>query len=153
MYSRYGGAGQWCHRVRWKPVNKEVSYRKHIGYMPQIGRYPENMRVRQVVNMMTDLYPNGADMDTELAEDILPAGNGSEIHAYPVRWIQTKVSAVLAFLFDVPVLILDEPTAGLDPSAEVLRQKYFVKGKKVSSSSFRHMCSANWKVLRQTSYI
>lgn len=51
-----------------KPVNKEVSYRKHIGYMPQIGRYPENMRVRQVVNMMTDLYPNGADMDTELAE-------------------------------------------------------------------------------------
>ena len=35
-----------------------------------------------------------------------------------------KVSAALAFLFDAPVMILDEPTAGLDPlSAEILKEK------------------------------
>src|SRR5690606_11604500 len=35
-----------------------------------------------------------------------------------------KVSAALAFLFNPPVLILDEPTAGLDPvSVEILKDK------------------------------
>ena len=35
-----------------------------------------------------------------------------------------KVSAALAFLFDADVLILDEPTAGLDPlSSEILKEK------------------------------
>lgn len=35
-----------------------------------------------------------------------------------------KVSAALAFLFNANVLILDEPTAGLDPlSADILKEK------------------------------
>ena len=122
-----------------KPVNKEVSYRKHIGYMPQIGRYPENMRVRQVVNMMTDLYPNGADMDTELAEAFYLQEMDQKFMRTLSGGSRQKVSAVLAFLFDVPVLILDEPTAGLDPvSAEVLRQKILrerEKGKLIIISS------------------
>jgi len=39
-----------------------------------------------------------------------------------------KVSASLAFLFDGDVLILDEPTAGLDPlSSELLKQKIIME--------------------------
>src|SRR5690349_14815483 len=30
-------------------------YREHIGYMPQIGRYPENMTIGQVLDMMKDI--------------------------------------------------------------------------------------------------
>jgi Cu-processing system ATP-binding protein len=42
-----------------------------------------------------------------------------------------KVSAALAFLFDADVLILDEPTAGLDPIAsEVLKEKIIAEKKK-----------------------
>ena len=42
-----------------------------------------------------------------------------------------KVSASLAFLFDPAVLILDEPTAGLDPlSAELLKKKIIQEKKK-----------------------
>ena len=38
--------------------------------------------------------------------------------------MRQKVSAALAFLFNPLVMILDEPTAGLDPlSAEVLKSK------------------------------
>ena len=38
--------------------------------------------------------------------------------------MRQKLSACLAFLFDPDVLILDEPTAGLDPMAsEILKEK------------------------------
>ena len=42
-----------------------------------------------------------------------------------------KVSASLAFLFDPAVLILDEPTAGLDPVAsEILKEKIIAQKRK-----------------------
>ncbi|RYD86877.1 MAG: ATP-binding cassette domain-containing protein, partial [Sphingobacteriales bacterium] len=41
-----------------------------------------------------------------------------------------KVSAALAFLFDPPVLILDEPTAGLDPVASELLKDKIAKEKR-----------------------
>jgi Cu-processing system ATP-binding protein len=42
-----------------------------------------------------------------------------------------KVSAALAFLFNPPILILDEPTAGLDPlSSEILKEKIIQEKKK-----------------------
>ncbi|HXL58531.1 MAG TPA: ATP-binding cassette domain-containing protein, partial [Chitinophagaceae bacterium] len=41
-----------------------------------------------------------------------------------------KVSASLAFLFNPDVLILDEPTAGLDPlSAEIIKEKIITEKK------------------------
>jgi len=50
-----------------------------------------------------------------------------------------KVSAALAFLFNPDVLILDEPTAGLDPvSSEVLKSKIIAekdKGKLILITS------------------
>ena len=42
-----------------------------------------------------------------------------------------KISAALAFLFDPAVLILDEPTAGLDPvSSELLKEKIIAEKEK-----------------------
>ena len=41
-----------------------------------------------------------------------------------------KVSAALSFLFNPEVLILDEPTAGLDPvSSEILKEKIIAEKK------------------------
>lgn len=107
-------------------IKNDDDYRKHIGYMPQIGRYPDNMKVGQLFNMMKDIR-NIRD-EQQLDEELLDAFHLSGIFQKPMRSLsggtRQKVSAALAFLFDPKVLILDEPTAGLDPeSAEILKSK------------------------------
>lgn len=99
-------------------------YRERIGYMPQIGRYPENMSIAQVFSMMRDIRKNATTTD----EELITAFGLEEMMQKKMRTLsggtRQKVSASLAFLFNPDVLILDEPTAGLDPVAsEILKYK------------------------------
>lgn len=101
------------------------NYRKRIGYMPQIGRYPENMSIAQVFAMMKDIRKSSA---TVIDEELIAEFGLNELMNKKMRTLsggtRQKVSASLAFLFNPDVLILDEPTAGLDPVAsEILKQK------------------------------
>lgn len=105
-------------------LTRSDAYRARIGYMPQIGRYPDNMRIGQLFDMMRDLrgYPENVD------EELLDEFGLKTMFDKPLRALsggtRQKVSAALAFLFHPAVLILDEPTAGLDPlAAEVLKAK------------------------------
>lgn len=108
-----------------EPINGDPSYRSQIGYMPQIGRYPDNMKVGQLFKMLKNIRNvPGNKLDEELIEKF----NLEKIFDKPMRTLsggtRQKVSAALAFLFDPCVLILDEPTAGLDPlSSEILKEK------------------------------
>jgi Cu-processing system ATP-binding protein len=104
-------------------INGDPSYRAVIGYMPQIGRYPDNMKVGQLFEMMKDTR-KGAPIDNDLVFKF----NIPSISQKPMRTLsggtRQKVSAALAFLFNPSILILDEPTAGLDPlSSEILKEK------------------------------
>ncbi len=106
--------------------------RSRIGYMPQISRLPENMRVGQLFDMIRDLRKDtarGYDDDLLKAFDVAAFSNKN------LRTLsggtRQKVGACLAFMFDPEVLILDEPTAGLDPvSAEILKEKVLVEKQK-----------------------
>jgi Cu-processing system ATP-binding protein len=106
-------------------ITNKWQYRSHIGYMPQIGRYPENMTIANVIDMMKDIRKeSNKDFDEELV-------NSFGLNQMMQKKMGTlsggttqKVSAALAFMFHPDVLILDEPTAGLDPlSSEKLKQK------------------------------
>ena len=106
-------------------ILRSWSYRKKIGYMPQIGRYPDNMTIGQVFDMIRDLRKDFThSLDEELLESFgLPALMEKRMRTLSGGTRQ-KVSAALAFLFDPEILILDEPTGGLDPlSSELLKQK------------------------------
>ncbi len=107
-----------------KSVAGDFLYREQIGYMPQIGHYPENMKIGQIFKMMKDLRKNASSLDESLIDEY----KLSEIFEKPMHALSggttQKVSASLAFLFNPKVLILDEPTAGLDPlAAEILKAK------------------------------
>ncbi len=39
-----------------KNILHDWLYREHIGYMPQTGKYPENMTIRQVI-LHDERYP------------------------------------------------------------------------------------------------
>ena len=106
-------------------ITNQWLYRSKIGYMPQIGRYPENMTIANVIDMMKDIRKGDhVDLDEELIESFgLNKMMDKKMRTLSGGTTQ-KVSASLAFLFNPDVLILDEPTAGLDPlSSELLKQK------------------------------
>lgn len=113
------------------PVTEEVAYRKNVGYMPQIGRYPDNMKIGQLFSMIKNLRSNEKAMDEELYFKFkLDTILDKSMRALSGGTRQ-KVSAALAFLFDPEVLILDEPTAGLDPlSSEILKEKIIAEKQK-----------------------
>ena len=111
--------------VNGNSIFGQWTYREKIGYMPQIGRYPDNLKISQLFDMIRDLRQNPA---TGTDEELLSAFKLDQIGDKRLHTLsggtRQKVSGALAFLFNPPILILDEPTAGLDPLAvEILKAK------------------------------
>jgi Cu-processing system ATP-binding protein len=98
-------------------VDGGAEYRRDIGYMPQIPRYPENLTVREILGMIRDLRGQHDGLDTELI-DVFELETQYD---KPFRALsggnRQRVSAAIAFMFRPSLLFLDEPTAGLDPIA------------------------------------
>ena len=110
--------------VNGKNIADQWMYRQAIGYMPQIGRYPDNMRMGQLFDMIRDLRQDHTATDDELITDFGLHGLFDKRMHTLSGGTRQKVSGALAFLFEPSVFILDEPTAGLDPlSVEILKAK------------------------------
>ncbi|MBK9982408.1 MAG: ABC transporter ATP-binding protein [Saprospiraceae bacterium] len=114
-----------------KNIASDYHYRHQIGYMPQKGRYPDNMTIGQVIDMIKDIRNTKSELD----EELIDAFRLNDIMDKKMMNLSggttQKVSASLAFLFNPDVLILDEPTAGLDPlAAEILKEKIIAENKK-----------------------
>jgi Cu-processing system ATP-binding protein len=110
-------------------VNGDTGYKKLIGYMPQIARFPENLTVEEILDMVKDVRGKTENLEEELFRQFRLEPELKK----PIRTLsggtRQKVSAVIAFLFHPKILILDEPTAGLDPVSsshlkdKILREK------------------------------
>ncbi|HEX7069481.1 MAG TPA: ABC transporter ATP-binding protein [Rhodothermales bacterium] len=100
---------------RWPAGSSEG--RRVIGYMQQAGRFPENLTGREVIELLKRVRGGGDATDDELIRtlDLEP-----ELDK-PIRTLsggnRQRLSALVAFLFRPEILILDEPTVGLDPVA------------------------------------
>jgi Cu-processing system ATP-binding protein len=111
--------------VNGRSVSGQWRYRAQIDYLPQIARFPENLRVRELVNLLRDLR-GPRERSAELIEYF---GLGPFLDQ-PLGTLsggtRQKVNLTLAFMYDSPLLILDEPTSGLDPVA-LIRLKDFLR--------------------------
>jgi len=118
------GADAGCVTFDGQVLGDDPRPRAAIGYMPQIARYPENLSGAELMTMLADLRGTTATLDRELVDRFRLGSDLSK----PLRALsggtRQKVNAVLAFLFAPTLLVLDEPTAGLDPlSSSVLKDK------------------------------
>lgn len=105
--------------VDGESVEGQWNYRQKIGYMPQAARYPGNMTIGELFSFIKKIRGNDTNRDKELLSHF---GLDDEINK-KMRALsggmRQKVGAILAMMFDPEILILDEPTAGLDPRASV----------------------------------
>jgi Cu-processing system ATP-binding protein len=109
--------------VQGMVVNGAPEYRQWIGYMPQAACFPANLSGRELIAMLQDLR-GGAVPDLELVDQLELGGALDRRTRTLSGGTRQKLNAAIAFLFSPSLLILDEPTAGLDPVASgVLKRK------------------------------
>jgi len=119
-------------------VLKKWEYRNEINYLPQIANFPANLSVNELIAMVKNLRPKEAN-DSDLIkrfslEPFLDKKLGNLSGG-----TKQKVNIVLTFMFDSEIIILDEPTTGLDPIALIhlkeIIQKEKSKGKTILITS------------------
>lgn len=103
--------------VNGKELNGDWHYRKDIGYMPQVARYPENMKVYELLEFIKGIRNQEPVFEQELIDQF---SLESEMEK-PLRTLsggnRQKVGATLSMMFNPDILFFDEPTAGLDPQS------------------------------------
>lgn len=109
-------------------VKKNWKYRKDINYLPQIANFPGNLRVKELIRMIKDLRQMKSEEEKLITLFKLEPFLDKKLSTLSGGTKQ-KVNIVLAFMFDCPLLILDEPTTGLDP-ASLIRLKELINKEK-----------------------
>ncbi|WP_456464242.1 ABC transporter ATP-binding protein [Persephonella sp.] len=112
--------------VKGESATHSWDYRKYIGYMPQTAVFPENLTLKELINMLVDIRREG--YNPNIKESFI---KGFKLQQYMDKKLKTlsggtkqKVSALITFMFDPELYFLDEPTVGLDPiSSSFLKDK------------------------------
>lgn len=104
-------------KIQGVPIQKEWQYRKQIDYLPQIANFPGNLRVNELIKMIKDLRGATDQSENQLIDQLGLAPYLDQKLSNLSGGTKQKVNLVLTFLFDSPLMILDEPTTGLDPAA------------------------------------
>lgn len=106
-------------------------YRKEIGYLPQIARFPENLSVLELIKFVEDLRDQQGDYEPLVRIFELRDSLRKKLR-YLSGGTRQKVNLLLTFMFDSPVYILDEPTSGLDPVALIRFKNLLTEKKELS---------------------
>ncbi|OIQ40881.1 MAG: copper ABC transporter ATP-binding protein [Bacteroidetes bacterium MedPE-SWsnd-G1] len=103
-------------QIDGKSVLKKWDYRNQINYLPQIANFPANLSVKELIAMVKNLRPKESN-ETELIELFALTPFLDKKLGSLSGGTKQKVNIVLTFMFDSDIIILDEPTTGLDPIA------------------------------------
>ena len=113
-----------------KNINDDFTFKYDLSYMPQTAIYPENLKVKEIIEITKALKNHTEDYDYELYEQYRIDGILESKFSSLSQGTKQKIAAAIVFMFGSPVIVLDEPTAGLDPyAAELLKSKIFKEKK------------------------
>ncbi len=108
-------------------------FRNQIAYLPQIARFPENLNGMELIDMIKNLRNSPAnaneliqlfDFEKELYKKVGTLSGGNK----------QKLNLLLCLMFDNPLIILDEPSNGLDPIA-LINLKTYLKNLKLKGKT------------------
>jgi len=108
-------------------------YRNELNYLPQIANFPSNLTVIELIEMVKNLRPKDAN-EKQLIELF---GLQESLHKKLGNLsggTKQKVNLVITFMFDSNLIILDEPTTGLDPIA-LIHLKNLIKQEKAKGKA------------------
>jgi len=109
-------------------VLKKWDYRNNLNYLPQIANFPPNLTVIELINMVKNLRPKESN-----EQDLIELFGLNEFLNKKLGNLsggtKQKVNIVLTFMFDSDLIILDEPTTGLDPIALIHLKELIQKEK------------------------
>jgi ABC-2 type transport system ATP-binding protein len=121
------------------PVVDEVSVRQRVGYVAETHGFYEWMTVEETVRLVAAYHQDWneairGDLQGEFGLD--GAARVSELS----KGMRARLALLLALSFDPDVLVLDEPTGGLDPAArrhfiETILARFQASGKTILVSS------------------
>ena len=114
-------------------IKKNSDYRHKIDYLPQIANFPSNLRVKELIKMIKDLR-KPTDEDERLIQLFRLEPFLDKKLGQLSGGTKQKVNLVLTFMFDSPLVILDEPTTGLDPIS-LIRLKDLIKAEKTKGKT------------------
>ena len=98
-----------CHR-------QSLAVRKQVSYLPAEASLFPNMRARDVLRFFCDVRPGGSWQRYLDCAERLELKELARRVSYMSTGMKQKLALAAALAADVPLYILDEPTANLDPS-------------------------------------
>lgn len=116
--------------INGQTIKNQWKYRENIDYLPQIANFPNNLTVLDLILMIKDLR-------RDATKDHQPLLDLFKLNPFLHKKLnklsggtKQKVNLLLTFMFDNPILILDEPTTGLDPAAMIILKQLILNEKK-----------------------
>lgn len=97
-------------------------YRNEINYLPQIANFPANLTVNELLKMVKNLRPKVSN-DKELISKFGVESFLNKKLGNLSGGTKQKINIILTFMFDSDLIILDEPTTGLDPISLIYLKK------------------------------
>ncbi|WP_424416028.1 ABC transporter ATP-binding protein, partial [Paenisporosarcina sp.] len=102
-------------KILGKDVVKDSKYiRQHIGYLPSEVHYYDDMKVNELFRFSSGFYSGNAEKHALLLAQRLQLDTTRKIEDLSFG-NKKKVGIIQALMHEPKLLILDEPTAGLDP--------------------------------------
>lgn len=115
--------------VEGKSIKDDFLYRNKIGYMPQIARYPENLTGKEILSLIKSIRNCNEYSDEEMLSSLKLETEMDKPFKNLSGGTKQKISALISFAFNAKIIILDEPTAGLDPISSSYFKDLVIKHK------------------------